>query len=310
MSTTITKSTGFQLSTEAKVFCIVMGVEFVVNLALTLERIITSSSPDDTYYAVLFTIVSIFIAYFAIHSVVTENHIELFAFMLATVLLTFYVFYQFFIGKAGTEQEKLIVLIRFIAMCVFFPANILGGYLVYRQFGWRMYKIIGASVELTRLYRNYQVFVSLVKTDLEIFFVGTLLVQFFVLDTSNTKKLIIEIIVNTCVVILSLVWVAIGWVGVRKESNTLMKIFLFLSIVEPAFVIYTLVINNRVYEFVKIYVVMTLGGLALFCRALLIVWTFVVCNGFTKGLRAEVFSSNDDEEQPLIKTAINVAIKE
>jgi len=133
--------------------------------------------------------------------------------------------------------------------------------------------------------------------------VGTLLVQFFVLNPSNTKELILEITINTCAVIFSIVWVAIGWIGVRKESNNSIKLFLFLSILEPAFIIYTLVTNTKVYEFMTIYVVVTLGGMALLCRIILIAWTFVVWNGFKKGLRIKVFGASGDEEkdkEPLI----------
>ena len=57
------------------------------------------------------------------------------------------------------------MLVRLVLTCVFGPLTVIMGFFVYRQFGWRVYKKIGANIALGRLFRHYQAFVALLKVE-------------------------------------------------------------------------------------------------------------------------------------------------
>ncbi|CAO3698360.1 unnamed protein product [Rhizopus stolonifer] len=121
-------------------------------------------------------------------------------------------------------------------------------YKLYLEFGWHIYKKIGADLAMRDRYKMYQIFMMLLKFDF-FFFLG-FSVQYLALlivawwpesgqDHSSTVKELIEHIILSCVI--SVATLVSAYWGLRRERKPQMYIFLFLCLVSMGYYIYTLV---------------------------------------------------------------------
>lgn len=111
---------------------------------------------------------------------------------------------------------------------------------LFLEFGWRIYKKIGADPEMKSMYRTYQVFLMVLKLDF--FFFLAFAVQFLVLvlRTQDAEfALTIFAIPATVVVLLFAVY------GVRQENRAVMLSFMFGCLLAMAYFTFKLV---RMYQ--------------------------------------------------------------
>jgi len=88
----------------------------------------------------------------------------------------------------------------------FSPLNLVFAYLAYKNFGWVVYKKIGASVEMTMMYTRYQQMIALLKLDVQIGINVVLIAGFFLYTTNIQLYLDIGVLCSTVFL------AAIGWV--------------------------------------------------------------------------------------------------
>lgn len=129
--------TGY-MTPASRVFLALMVVELLTVVGLTIQRMIHPTTSYSERYAVLMLVDVCILFFFAVNGVLGENSFEVLAFILVTLVFCGVTIYQFFWSPANTEQ--VVLWIRFIAVCAFTPANCLLAILVYRGFGWRMYR--------------------------------------------------------------------------------------------------------------------------------------------------------------------------
>ncbi|KAG2208531.1 hypothetical protein INT47_010227 [Mucor saturninus] len=138
-------------------------------------------------------------------------------------------------------------------ICVMIISTIIFIFLAYKlylEFGWHIYKKIGADLAMRDRYKMYQIFMMLLKFDF-FFFLG-FSVQYLALlivawwPDSSSKGLeseivreLIEHIVLSCVVSITML-VSAYW-GLRREKKIHMFIFLTLCIASMAYYIYMLI---------------------------------------------------------------------
>jgi hypothetical protein len=92
---------------------------------------------------------------------------------------------------------------------------------IYHEFGWKVYKFLGADRQIKKMFAVYQIFQCLVKFD--VFFWAGFLVQFawLVLDNHSAEFYI------TCAALpLSIVLLVEGHLGARYENKWMMASFL------------------------------------------------------------------------------------
>ncbi|WVO14277.1 hypothetical protein L204_101909 [Cryptococcus depauperatus] len=156
---------------------------------------------------------------------------------------------------------------------------------LYVQFGWAVFRLVGASPDMKNMHRAYQTLISLLK--LLLFFATSFCIAYLILVTAwDTKKG--EFIVT--VIALPLVFIVIlvcGW-ALRQENKPIMAVILVIMVTGQAYFIYKLVTlwlphTSSLYINTKI----TMAILSIFAIVILFV-TFVfacICmSNFDEGL--------------------------
>jgi len=280
------------LSSASKALIVIMIIESMIIIGLTIERMVHPTTQNSEKYATLMLINSVFISAFAIDGVLNENIFELFAFVVVSIFTLLITVYQFV--EQDVTTEVIVLWIRFIAVCIFIPINIVMSYVCYKNFGWIVYKKIGASVEITSMYSRYQQMLALLKLDLQFGINLVVMAGLFLFSDW-------EIWVDAGVMALTIIVLGITWGGLRQEKKWAVFIFFVFAPVEPVYIFYKFVhyanhpLDSTIYE-PLVYVA---GSVAVVNRLLLMIWVFLCRRNFDKNLK-EVFTKEDEEENPLL----------
>lgn len=95
------------------------------------------------------------------------------------------------------------------------------GYKIYTEFGWKVYKFLGADRRIKQMFAHYQIFQCLVKFD--VFFWVGFCVQFIWLVLSSNDW---EFYVTCAALPLSIVLLVEGHLAARYENKWMMLTFM------------------------------------------------------------------------------------
>lgn len=272
------------LNTTSKVFILATVLESLDVIALTCERIFSQNSFNTVAkVALLLSLATLFMLYFAINGVLSENRFELICYLFVTSLISFCTIYAFvFLGKEDGKQS-IVVWIRLISVCIFCPLNFVLGWFTYKAFGWKIYHKIGANITLQSIYRKYQIFVSLLKIDL-LFGTGLVLgIGLFQLDDGVTFY------IDLAMLPISIGWAMLGLFGVRHEEKISMGFFLSFAVLEPIYIVWKAIgwihatpSKIGVYAF---GIICAAASVALLVRVCLVCFAVIAYSNFEKGLK-------------------------
>ncbi|KAM9989332.1 hypothetical protein ACTFIY_005359 [Dictyostelium cf. discoideum] len=281
------KSEFFDIPAIGKIFLVCVFLELIFGLSMLVIRFAKWNGWDDNVkISILGLSCSLFLFYYSFDSIWKENKFQLFLFILIMSTISMGGTYQFY--HIWTFNRDVINSIRFISVLVFIPLNIILGIFSYKKFGWKLYRKIGTSIELRKLYKNYQIFLSLIKIDV---FISGLVVSNLILFYLNH---IYEIYIDVSVFLLNFVWALIGYHGIKKEDKKVFKIFLCTSWITVGFYIWrmTLIIldlvNGSNAEDRRIQFAIPI---LLFCvisiisRAMVLFYSIKASDNFNKGLK-------------------------
>ncbi|ORY59421.1 hypothetical protein BCR35DRAFT_309283 [Leucosporidium creatinivorum] len=158
---------------------------------------------------------------------------------------------------------------------------------LYEEFGWNLYKVLGADLKIKRMYLKFQIFLSILKFD-SFLFLGFTIQMLVLVSGIPTAELAITIaalpIIMVCLVI--------GAIFVRRESRAGTWIFLALQCVGIAYFLFKLV---RIYDdssaarYASARKTLTLFGvISLIFLLLTIVATGICMMNFDQGLRERI----------------------
>jgi len=87
--------------------------------------------------------------------------------------------------------------------------------------------------------------------------------------------------------VITILFAILGWSGIRHEQRTPVLVFLSFSVVEPAYIIWKIVVvlMHPAGETVYLGAALTIAVLAIITRCLLVRWTVWALSGFGVGLR-------------------------
>ncbi|KAK3827006.1 MAG: hypothetical protein J3R72DRAFT_374325 [Linnemannia gamsii] len=179
-----------------------------------------------------------------------------------------------------------------VIICVIGITQCLVTWLAYRlfqEFGWKIYKKIGADPNIKKMYRAYQIYLVLIKVDL-FFFVG-FSIQFIYLTLTrrnNDPEYWLTIIILPAT--LPILYIAIY--AVRHESRRWMAAFLTAMLGGVIYFIYKIVrmyVGEKVPIYAGVYYFLTLFASLCLVTILLTIANAAVCYlNFGRGLKAHL----------------------
>lgn len=274
---------------SARVFIILLALETILVAGLIAFRLyIERHDANEWRFSVIMLEATVVVVYFAAEGVLNENKYELAAFVVWSAILFAYSLYQFIYAALNHESINIELWLRTIATSACEPANIIVAVFLYKSFGWRIYRLIGADAALQRLYRHYQLLTSMLKVDVTLGLMGITIVALWQHVKLQT------VLINIGAVAISLLYAGVTWFAAKRESTWLVLLSLLLS---PTRLLYAL------YELLKVSVneepddldtwwfgpIVVTGGLGVAVRLALIIITFIVWWGFGQGLKDRVF---------------------
>jgi len=221
--------------------------------------------------------------------------LDLLAFAFAAILLTFYEIYQF-VTKYLNDNLEIIFYVRFGGVVILGPVVLVLVFVVYREFGWRDFKTVGSDLTMLRFFREFNRFGCLMEVDFQL---SVSLVTFgvagYLIIAEQPLFTMWETIAYGIFAVLTLLWLVAGYHGAKRENRPVMAIWMLLSTVEPAYIIYFIVeysINRNGVSNPNDSVVLLMfliGLLAIIFRLALVAAGIRVLFNFGHGLREKVF---------------------
>ncbi|KAI8993721.1 hypothetical protein BDB01DRAFT_716389 [Pilobolus umbonatus] len=210
----------------------------------------------------------VFTVVLVVDAIYLRNTIQLIALVAFELGLSAYSFIQFhqsstLSNKGNTNPSLALIYLgnayqdskwaEITQICVMLIGTIIFTFLAYKlylEFGWHIYKKIGADLAMRDRYKMYQIFMMILKFDL-FFFLG-FSVQYLALmivawwpeaikegNKSTIVRELIEHIILSCVLSIAMLFSA--YYGLRREKKIHMYVFLILCLAGMGYYIYMVI---------------------------------------------------------------------
>lgn len=217
---------------------IAFGV-FNSDLQLTNEDLRRNARALKIYH-VIFIIAQLFQGLFAANAYRTDNTVSLLAVIFLNTASVGYSFIQqkqfselFEVESTGFEDFTMSYNACIAGSAFFLVASVFVTWKMHKEIGWKVYKNLGADIQLRYMYRWHHVFMMLLQMD--IFFYVAFALQFILLvlleqhttDGDLSQRGTVEITINAGLGIVSAVTLfLLGYLGTKRESRRMMTIFI------------------------------------------------------------------------------------
>jgi len=154
---------------------------------------------------------------------------------------------------------------------------------VWREFGWKVYKFLGADIAVKRMFAHYQIFLCLVKFDL-FFWVGFSVQLIYLVLSAKDMEYYLTILALP----LSLLLLIEGHLAARYENKWLMGSFILGCLAACVYFVYKLfrIWEQANGEFKDVYKSLTVfAAISLFFLLVTSIWAVIVMRNFGRGLK-------------------------
>lgn len=264
-------------------------------------------------YLIIFVFSQVFQIILAYDAVRAQNTIQIIGFVLFNICCLVYAVFQLTQIKSSICSDQPCnddgvgtTLLGHISPFLISVAVVLGacdiiyvylGARLYQEFGWKIYKKIGADPKMRNNYRWYQIFLMLLKLDIFFFLGFSIQFLFLVLRAGDVEYPLTVIALPLTVLLLFMAAYA-----VRHESHLLMWIFLGGVVSGMAYFIFKLV---RMYDSTQrakyryTYEIMTLfAGISLFLLACTAGNAIICFKNFDSGLKQHILRDSAEQREP------------
>ncbi|KAF7306731.1 hypothetical protein MIND_00464800 [Mycena indigotica] len=256
------------------------------------DRVAANKMP---VYLSIFALAHVFQFVMAVDAVYARNTLQFLCLTIFNALFLVYAVIQ--IGEirqldvASTATSKLpVTTLTAIIPCVIALAEISYialGYKIYHEFGWKVYKFLGADRRIKKLYADYQIYECLVKFD--VFFWVGFSVQFIWLVLLDHDW---EYYVTCAALPLSLVLLVEGHLAARHENKVMMSTFISGCSAAMIYFVYKAghlakVLRYRATDDYKLVwkTLTVFSVIAILLLAASIVYSVIVFRNFGRGLK-------------------------
>ncbi|KAI8915380.1 hypothetical protein DFJ77DRAFT_365980 [Powellomyces hirtus] len=235
---------------------IIILESIVAAIFLRYYDIINSEGPTRgiPVYLIIFIGAQIFLIFLMTDAIWHENTIQLIFSVIFNASVCLYSIFQYVqmiglvrrnvggivMSEADEKSLKGILLVIPIILGVFSILFAICAYKMYLEFGWKMYKRIGADPKMRSMYRTYQIFLTFLKLDL--FFVLGFGIQFLVLVISPSDP---EFGITIAAIPIMLIVFAFAAYGLKREDVWMMRMFCVGLVTAMAYFVFKLV---RIYQ--------------------------------------------------------------
>ena len=227
----------------------IIALEIVI--ALTLIPLLNQEPlPQDLaslkglpVYLAIFIFGQIFQIYFSWDAIANENTIQLFAWVAMNVASFGYSLFQI---KDVSNVDSVWATYSglFFAICVLLALfSVASGFLTFKlycEYGWKVYKKIGADPRMKTMYRTYQIFLMLLKACFFVFVSFSLQFMILVLRAEDP-----ELYLTIVALVITVIILFFASKALKKENRMMMIAFIAATFLALAYFLFKLV---RMYQ--------------------------------------------------------------
>ncbi|KAI8879784.1 hypothetical protein K501DRAFT_325345 [Backusella circina FSU 941] len=295
-----TRNSFYILVTTILEAIVVIVIESVLFAQYPKVSPLTGLSIGIPVYLMLFIFSMIFQILLVWDATRHKNTIQMIAFIIFNLCCFAYAVFQFkqiddALGHPDWRLKKLIIvnpIVIGICQLIYFYL----GTCLCVEFGWRIYKKIGADPEIRNMYRWYQILLTILKIDIFFFLGFSIQYLVLVLDPADVEfGLTIAALPLTCLLLLLAVY------AIRHESTYLIALFFVGLMAGVAYFIFKII---RIYtqtekfvyvkDFLKFFAYVTLVLIILTIVNASICWF-----NFGKGLKIHLLQKPRNEKDNL-----------
>jgi len=256
-----------------------------------------SSARRVILYLALFAFAHVFQLLLAIEAVLQQNTLQ---FLFLTIFNLLFFIYSLVesveirnlgddLGSGVTSiPVNTLTIISHVVLAVSELAFVAIGWQIWKEFGWKVYKFLGADRRIKRIFFHYQIFLSLLRFDFY-FCVGfSVQLVFFVLQGRDD----VEYFLTIAAVPLGILILIGGHFAARYENKWLMFSFMLGCVCAAVYFAYKLF---RIYEggsdsvYATVAKSLTLfASVSLFILIVTFIWGCVVMRNFGRGLKEQM----------------------
>ncbi|MBW0554341.1 hypothetical protein O181_094056 [Austropuccinia psidii MF-1] len=309
-------------SVHARSFLLITTLESTIDIILESIIIIKTNLYHDlaisfdnqinrnplAVYLSIFILAHLFQIYFAIDALRFKNTIQLIglcAFNLA--ILTYAIIQIPEIKKIQTPSSHSITNSLSSILLIGIPAwiglaQIFFVYLtwhLFKEFGWQIYKQIGADRKIKKIYLMYQIYICLLKFDYFFFIAFSLQLVLLVPSVHHAEKVLTIIAVPTTLILL-----IIGYYGVQHESKSIMWAFMLGLLSGSYYFVYKLF---RIWQgrhdrgsYAQVFKSLTVFSVSCLLMIFLsFLWAMICLKNFGQGLKVHMKKQANSNKKSL-----------
>ncbi|ORX61031.1 hypothetical protein BCR36DRAFT_341197 [Piromyces finnis] len=246
-------------------------------------------------YLFIFITSELFLIYVTYDALYHNNNIEIIGSASYNLLNSFYSLIQAYqLYKYFTEScFNRIKIYTYIIPSICFIYATIHIYLAYKlclEFGWSIYKSIGADPKLRKIFRIYEIFITLVKYDFFFFVSYSLQLIFLILKNDDPEKYI-----TIGLILLSLIVLYLSIKYIKEEQKNLTKFILLCFILEVCYFIFKLIRMNttKKVDYVGSMIYMSFFSIICLGLGILTITNILMCYlNYGQGLKEHIKLNN------------------
>ena len=220
--------------------CVYIVCERIVQLALFVDFVDgdTPTTRAALWFFGIIVIAVFFVAYYAVHAMLTVNLIELIVFRVLTAWLLVRVVVGYATSSGDCTSAAKLTCLGFLAVEVTFNVVTMGlSVSALKDLQWKRYKAIGAETRTRALYAQYERFSAFRKVDIQFSIVTFYTVILYTaMSFTRSRTAVFAFGASIALVPIEIAWDALAKLAIKKADPYYVYVFWALSVFLPVFI--------------------------------------------------------------------------